>query len=72
MNFLKRLEEKIEVRTRPKFPVNDPWKRLEMERYHPFFRFWTGAIKGLCPGLGYATVAFAIYCVYDSFTHKHH
>ena len=74
MGLFSKLEDKIERATRPKFPINDPWKKLEMEKFHPFYRFLTGSVKGLFPGLGYATVAFAGYCLYEHFfmDKKHH
>ncbi|KAI9852838.1 MAG: hypothetical protein M1824_001706 [Vezdaea acicularis] len=45
-------------------PANDPWARHERWRYTgPFTRF--NRFKGSFPGLGIATVAFAIYCGYE-------
>ncbi|KAI1004922.1 hypothetical protein K3495_g3294 [Podosphaera aphanis] len=47
-------------------PANDPWARREAWRYSgPFTR--ASRFKNAFPGLGIATVAFAIYCGYESF-----
>lgn len=55
-------------------PRYDPWERAEAWRYKgQFSRF--NRFKGAFPGLGTASVAFAIYCVYDYMTddgHGHH
>ncbi|KXG50055.1 NADH:ubiquinone oxidoreductase, B12 subunit [Penicillium griseofulvum] len=51
----------------------DPWARNETWRYTgPFSRF--NRFKGLFPGFGIATVAFAGYCTYEHFFMKddHH
>ncbi|KAK2739430.1 hypothetical protein FQN57_006559 [Myotisia sp. PD_48] len=42
----------------------DPWKRHEAWRYTGPFSRWNRFKTGL-PGLGIATVAFAIYCGYE-------
>ncbi|PSS00951.1 NADH dehydrogenase 1 beta subcomplex subunit 3, partial [Coniella lustricola] len=42
----------------------DPWERHEAWRYKGLFSRWS-RFKGAFPGLGIATVAFAVYCAYD-------
>ncbi|KAJ9206363.1 hypothetical protein DTO166G4_1240 [Paecilomyces variotii] len=53
----------------------DPWARHETWRYTGPFTRWN-RFKGLFPGLGWATVAFAGYCTYEHFflknDHHHH
>ncbi|KAH8815642.1 NADH-ubiquinone oxidoreductase B12 subunit family-domain-containing protein [Xylogone sp. PMI_703] len=45
-------------------PSNDPWARHEAWRYSGPFTRWN-RFKGSFPGLGIATVAFAVYCGYE-------
>jgi NADH dehydrogenase (ubiquinone) 1 beta subcomplex subunit 3 len=45
----------------PKILHRDPWAKREAWRKQPFFSK-ANTIKGMFPGLGIATVAFAIYC----------
>ncbi|KOS19065.1 hypothetical protein ESCO_001345 [Escovopsis weberi] len=54
-------------------PRYDPWERAEAWRYTGTFSRWN-RFKNAFPGLGTATVAFSIYCVYDHFASKdeHH
>ncbi|KAH6671525.1 NADH-ubiquinone oxidoreductase B12 subunit family-domain-containing protein [Plectosphaerella plurivora] len=55
-------------------PRYDPWERAEAWRYQgQFTRF--NRFKSAFPGLGIASVAFGIYCIYDYVTddgHGHH
>jgi len=54
-------------------PENDPWARHEAWRSQGPFTRWN-RWKRTLPGLGSATVAFALYCVYEHFflnMHKH-
>ncbi|KAH7116993.1 NADH-ubiquinone oxidoreductase B12 subunit family-domain-containing protein [Dendryphion nanum] len=56
-------------------PANDPWARAEAWRYTgPFTRF--NRFKKALPGLGTASVAFAVYLAYEHFflkeEHGHH
>ncbi|KAF2768466.1 hypothetical protein EJ03DRAFT_328315 [Teratosphaeria nubilosa] len=54
-------------------PHNDPWARNEAWRYTgPFTR--AKRFRGLFPGFGIATVAFAGYMVYEQLflTSSHH
>ncbi|KAM5456257.1 hypothetical protein MaudCBS49596_001278 [Microsporum audouinii] len=44
--------------------LRDPWKRNEAWRYTGPFSRWNRFKTGF-PGLGIATVAFAIYCGYE-------
>ncbi|CAO3611479.1 unnamed protein product [Cunninghamella blakesleeana] len=53
---------------------NNPWAKREAWRKHPIFSK-SSNFKTLFPGLGYATVAFAVYCTYEHFflkDKKHH
>ncbi|EYE90356.1 NADH dehydrogenase [ubiquinone] 1 beta subcomplex subunit 3 [Aspergillus ruber CBS 135680] len=55
------------------YAKRDPWARNEIWRYTgPFSRF--NRFKGLFPGFGIASVAFAGYCAYEHFFLKdeHH
>ncbi|TVY67502.1 hypothetical protein LSUE1_G005340 [Lachnellula suecica] len=45
-------------------PANDPWARREAWRYTGPFTRWN-RLKSSFPGLGIATVAFAVYCGYE-------
>ncbi|KZF19098.1 hypothetical protein L228DRAFT_224787 [Xylona heveae TC161] len=45
-------------------PAKDPWARYEQWRYTGPFSRWN-RFKGSFPGLGIATVAFAVYCGYE-------
>ncbi|KAE8440940.1 hypothetical protein EG329_006179 [Mollisiaceae sp. DMI_Dod_QoI] len=45
-------------------PANDPWARAETWRYSGPFTRWN-RFRGSFPGLGIATVAFAVYCGYE-------
>ncbi|KAJ3148607.1 hypothetical protein HDU89_004705 [Geranomyces variabilis] len=42
----------------------DPWGRREAWRYNDFFSA-KNRIRNMTPGLGIATVAFAVYVAYD-------
>ncbi|KAI1167437.1 NADH-ubiquinone oxidoreductase B12 subunit family-domain-containing protein [Nemania serpens] len=44
----------------------DPWERAEAWRYTGTFSRWN-RFKGAFPGLGIATVAFAVYLGYEQF-----
>ncbi|KEZ44828.1 hypothetical protein SAPIO_CDS2949 [Scedosporium apiospermum] len=54
-------------------PKYDPWERTEAWRYRGPFTRWN-RFKGTLPGLGTATVAFTIYCLYEHFflNDEHH
>jgi len=53
-------------------PQYDPWARHEAWRSEGPFTRWNRFRRAL-PGLGSASVAFAIYCVYEHFfLNKHH
>ncbi|KAI1330390.1 hypothetical protein F5Y16DRAFT_363009 [Xylariaceae sp. FL0255] len=54
-------------------PRYDPWERAEAWRYTGTFSRWN-RFKGALPGLGTATVAFAVYLVYEQLFMKdeHH
>ncbi|KAF2964551.1 hypothetical protein GQX73_g9030 [Xylaria multiplex] len=45
-------------------PRYDPWERAEAWRYTGTFSRWN-RFKGAFPGLGIATVAFAVYLGYE-------
>ncbi|KAI0194968.1 NADH-ubiquinone oxidoreductase B12 subunit family-domain-containing protein [Astrocystis sublimbata] len=45
-------------------PRYDPWERAEAWRYTGIFTRWN-RFKGAFPGLGIATVAFAVYLGYE-------
>ncbi|KAJ1977809.1 hypothetical protein H4R34_003442 [Dimargaris verticillata] len=45
----------------------DPWARREAWRKHPFFGP-KNVLKGLAPGLGIATGAFALLLAYEQLT----
>ncbi|KAI8953977.1 NADH-ubiquinone oxidoreductase B12 subunit family-domain-containing protein [Xylaria longipes] len=45
-------------------PRYDPWERAEAWRYKGIFSRWN-RFKGGLPGLGIATVAFAVYLGYE-------
>ncbi|KAI0481731.1 NADH-ubiquinone oxidoreductase B12 subunit family-domain-containing protein [Xylaria cf. heliscus] len=45
-------------------PRYDPWERTEAWRYKGTFSRWN-RLKGAFPGLGIATVAFAVYLGYE-------
>ncbi|TGJ81986.1 hypothetical protein E0Z10_g6772 [Xylaria hypoxylon] len=47
-------------------PRYDPWERAETWRYSGTFSRWN-RFKGAFPGLGIATVAFAVYLGYEQF-----
>ncbi|PHH76708.1 hypothetical protein CDD80_1305 [Ophiocordyceps camponoti-rufipedis] len=47
-------------------PKYDPWERAEAWRYQGTFTRWN-RFKNATPGLGIATVAFTIYCVYEHY-----
>ncbi|KAI1815300.1 NADH-ubiquinone oxidoreductase B12 subunit family-domain-containing protein [Poronia punctata] len=48
-------------------PRYDPWARAEAWRYTGTFSRWN-RFKNAFPGLGIATVAFAVYLGYEHFT----
>ncbi|OJJ48218.1 hypothetical protein ASPZODRAFT_130171 [Penicilliopsis zonata CBS 506.65] len=57
------------------YAKRDPWARHEAWRYNGPFSRWN-RFKGLFPGLGIASVAFAAYCTYEALfmkdDHAHH
>ncbi|KAI1495596.1 NADH-ubiquinone oxidoreductase B12 subunit family-domain-containing protein [Biscogniauxia marginata] len=56
-------------------PRYDPWERAEAWRYTGTWSRWN-RFKGAFPGLGIATVAFAVYLGYEQLflkdEHHHH
>ncbi|KAI8322123.1 hypothetical protein GQ54DRAFT_158652 [Martensiomyces pterosporus] len=49
--------------------VKDPWARREAWRNHPSFSKMS-QLRGMFPGLGIASGLFAVYLVYDHFSHS--
>lgn len=49
--------------------TQDPWYRFYEWKTHPYFSK-TNQLKKAFPGLGIATVAFGLYCIYDEFIVK--
>ncbi|KAL7751205.1 hypothetical protein RI367_003411 [Sorochytrium milnesiophthora] len=56
-------------------PYRDPWARVNAWRQHPIFSS-RAMLRSAFPGLGYATVAFTVYCaaeyMLDKPSHGHH
>jgi NADH dehydrogenase (ubiquinone) 1 beta subcomplex subunit 3 len=61
------------LRAATKKPKYDPWERREEWRSQGKYTRWN-RFKGILPGFGLGSGAFAVYCVYEHFflTDSHH